>query len=377
MTDPTHIDLSGSWLFVDDDPNSAKSYAARLSEGANAIALTVLPPSQGRVALLTGNSTPLGVLMDVDLTGEPGEHGTGLGIAQDIRARQKARKINEFPIIRFANIEPVKINIGGDPSSDDLFDDKMDKGAVGRNTGIVQRRLIGVAAIYDHLKSMGNNPADSEISNLFSLDEPHLSEWTHPGLMSRLTDGMRQAIHVAAGAYLRSFLMPTGLLMDRKLLLMRMGTTQESGEKSWDVISKFADSFKFRGLGSEHYERWWARGLEEAWDELEFAEAPIAMTSATDRTSAFANVFDIELEPLQLGDRSPGTRPWRWCTLRQEEDPPSYVPVDPRFGVKISPRVDVAPWIEPAMASIGAAVRKEQDARLNRTDIERLVSELS
>lgn len=115
------------WAFVEDQPNEAKAFAEQLRTGQPAIAVEVLGPLKAREDLLTGKVVPLGVLMDVDLSGVTGEHGTGLGIAQDIPGKQKAREIPDYPIVRLAGPKPVEKIVGGDPSSDDLLDLRISK----------------------------------------------------------------------------------------------------------------------------------------------------------------------------------------------------------------------------------------------------------
>ncbi|TCF96437.1 hypothetical protein BZM26_37695 [Paraburkholderia strydomiana] len=116
----------GVWILVDDAVSEAKSFAdALLVKGG--IQVEVLSPEDGRISLLSGARHPAGVLIDVDLSSISGETGTGPGIAQDIRVKQKSGAIPEYPVVRFAALAPVQRNVRGDPTSDDLFDVKIQK----------------------------------------------------------------------------------------------------------------------------------------------------------------------------------------------------------------------------------------------------------
>src|SRR5262245_34052873 len=110
------------WLFVDDQHAEAKTLVGLLSRDRAGISVEVMPPSQAKEMLLGKGYYPRGVLMDIDLSGDPAQRGSGAGFAQDVRVRQKARELPEFPVIRLAGRTPVKKHVAGDPTSDDLFD---------------------------------------------------------------------------------------------------------------------------------------------------------------------------------------------------------------------------------------------------------------
>lgn len=365
--------VEGKWLFVDDEEASAASYRDAFAHASDSLDIVVARPSAGRQLLLTG-AHPRGVLMDVELSGEAGEHGTGLGLAQDIRALQKSSAIPEYPVIRFANAQPIQRNVSGDPASDDLFDDKINKAEVGERRDEFARRIVGVRTVYEGLLAFDKGKLD--FKQLFNVDDEGIEEWLHPGLLARLEDGHSHATHVAAGAFIRSFLGPPGLLINRHLLITRLGIDPDSAKKNWDTIASFANGFAYSGLGFGFSPRWWARGLELAWMSLKGAENPLASTPSGERAAVLSKELGVELTALKMPPMSPGDRPWRWCQLSSEQNPPEFMPVDPKYGVRITPRADLAPWVDPLHASIGVALRNKDDRRLNRRDLDRLAAEL-
>ncbi|MGO7533506.1 hypothetical protein [Rhizobium leguminosarum] len=366
-------DVAGKWLFVDDDAASAASYRDKFAEASDPLEIVVARPSTGRELLLTG-ARPKGVLMDVELSGEAGEHGTGLGLAQDIRALQKSGGIPEYPIIRFANAQPIQRNVSGDPASDDLFDDKISKADVGKHRDEFARRIVGARTVYDGLLAFDKGKLD--FKQLFNVNDEGIEEWLHPGLLARLEDGHSHSTHVAAGAFIRSFLGPPGLLVSHHLLLTRLGIDPDSAKKHWDTVAAFAAGFTYAGLGHGFSPRWWARGLELAWMSLKSAEGPLASTPVGERAAVLSKELGVELAALKMPPMSPGDRPWRWCQLSNEQNPPEWLPVDPKYGVRITPRADLAPWVDPLYASIGMALRNKHDRRLNWRDLDRLAAEL-
>ncbi len=252
------------WALVEDQLVEAESFAHRLGAGERPIVVKVIDPAKAREDLLTGKIVPLGVLMDVELSKITGEHGTGLGIAQDIRGKQKAHEIGDYPIARFARPEPVARIVGGDPSSEDLFDLRVGKIEVVNDCASVQRWLTGVKRVYDQLASFAALD-DQALDTLLGLTSQQREEWSHPALHTRLADGHQTTVHVAAGTFIRGLLLSPGLLIDEILLAVRLGLDREGSSEAWRQLLNGFTSFQFKGTAHEEFERWWARGLEDWW----------------------------------------------------------------------------------------------------------------
>src|SRR5438105_2056783 len=327
------------WAFVEDQPDEAQAFAERLGTGERAIAVKVLSPSQAREDLLTGKVVPLGVLMDVDLSGIAGEHGTGLGIAQDIRGKQKAHEVADYPIVRFARPEPVAKIVGGDPSSDDLFDLRLGKIEVVNNCASVQIRLNGAKRVYDQLTSFVSVD-DQALDTALGLTPQQREEWSHPALHTRLADGRQTAVHVVAGAFIRGLLLSQGLLIDEILLAVRLGLDREGSGEAWSQLLNGFTNFKFKGTAHEEFERWWARGLDDWWLEISGGNS-LASLTIEERHELLCNHFRLNgLLPLTMPKGSAGDRPWRLCTLNLKEYEPKYIPIDPSAAFRLSPRTD-------------------------------------
>jgi len=359
------------WAFVEDQIDEAESFRNQLEGGEGAIEISVLGPGAARQDLLTGRIAPAGVLMDVDVSLATGEHGTGLGIAQDIRGKQKAREIPDYPIVRFARPEPVAKIIGGDPSSDDLFDLRIQKHEVVSDCRAVQRRLNGVKRVYDELAGLVSVDEEA-ITMLLGLSPQKREEWSHPALHTRLADGLQFAVHVAAGTFMRGFLNSPGLLIDEVLLAVRLGLDCEASGDAWRQLRETLMGFKFSGAAHEEFERWWARGLEDWWLGLSGGNS-LASLTIRERHEVLCNHLRLNgLQPLIMPRGSAGDRPWRLCTLSLEAHEPQCVPVDPSASVRLTSRTDLPAWTDPQYASLGEAVRATDDKRLNRSDLDRL-----
>jgi hypothetical protein len=358
-----------TWVLVDDSPDEAQSFADQLAKGDYRLAVEVLAPGIARERLLTKTVTPTGVLMDVDLANAPGERGSGPGIAQDMRVKQKAGEINEFPIVRFAARLPVQKNVNGDPGSDDLFDLKILKEEFAAGVASVQRRLIGLQEVYKGLSGCDYRAKDAP-NRLLGLDDNDLSRWSHQGFHDRVLSALQVATHVAAGAFMRGFLTPTGLLLSEVVLSYRLGIDSGASGEGWVNLLKQV-TCKYKGIGSEYFPRWWSRGLEDWWFDTIKCERALVSLTINERVETLRKSFG-NLVPLRMPEGSAGDKPWRPCALSLEADPPGLVPVDPTEAVRITPRADSPAWTDPMYASLRLALQARDDFRINRVDLTRL-----
>lgn len=361
-----------NWLFVDDQAD-AVAYAAELAK-VN-VKVDHVQPSAARKLLLDQNPSLAGVLMDVDLSGEVGMLGTGLGLAQDVRARQKNGGLEDFPIIRFANPGPIAKNVRGDPTSDDLFDDYLFKAEVGRSAQSVAARLGLTETVYGAYHKFKRErqagKADVKfVEELLGLTGDQLEEWVHGALTTRLASGFVGPIHVAAGTFLRSCFNAVGVMVDRQTLAMRLGLS--ANQETWNTIEKWLATSKYRGVGADFAERWWSSGVDQAWYSLDGASSPLSATPVDDRLKILSRSLKDKFIPLKMPETSPGEKPWRWCQLSLERDEPEYIPVDPSRGIKLTLPNDLPAWVDPLMASFGVAIRQREDTRISAADREKL-----
>jgi hypothetical protein len=359
-----------TWFFIDDLPDEAQAFADQLGTGPNRIQIQVKSPHEARNLLLVTKVAPQGVLMDVDLSAAAGEVGSGPGIAQDLRVKQKARDISEFPIVRFAAAANVAKNVQGDPGSDDLFDLKIQKEELRGGTAVVQRKLVGLEQLYGALSTY-DPVAKPTLADLVGLTSPHLDLWCHQGLRDRVASALQITTHVAAGTFMRDFILPVGLLLDEDVLSYRLGIDRLASADTWKQL-RDALPFRYGGVASDYFQRWWARGLEDWWLDTIKESRVLAALTIDQRVAALRVALGLELVPLVMPVGSAGDRPWRFCTISLEADPPRLIPVDPAEAVRVTPRADLPAWADPLCAALGPALQAKHDLRLNRSDLARL-----
>jgi hypothetical protein len=359
------------WIFVDDSEGEAKSFATRLSEASSPFKVVPVLPEPARAGLLSNKIRPAGVLMDVDLSGAPGPLGTGPGIAQDIRVKQKAGEICEYPVIRFAGATNVARNVKGDPASDDLFDAKiMKEDLLKLGPSEVLARMAGILQVYRELPTFKDLPRE-EFSRAIGLERERWERFGHPAFADRVLYSLQIALHVASGAFLRSFLLVPGLLIDEALLAVRLGVDMNRSGRYWDVLRSQLD-FKYVGVGAVGFTRWWARALDEWWASRPESSSPLSSLTIDERISKLNDWGFKGLVPIKMPQGSAGQKPWRLCCLCLEREPPFVVPIDPNESVRMVGADDQAPWVDPRYASLQSALEEKGDFRLNAADLQRL-----
>lgn len=350
------------WLLIDDNHEEATSFAKKLSS-VDRLIVEHLSASDAIEALESGNFSAAGVLMDVDLSNELGQRQTGPGMSQDIRVAQQNETIGAFPIVRFSLREKILINIGRDSSSDDIFDLKIEKDglSVAEQCSEAQSKLIGVREIYDALSA-----EPSELPALLGLTGEQWSRWGSSNFEQDVEQGDR--IHLRAYPFTRLLSHP-GLLIEEDLLAFRLGVSKQDS-KGWLALVEQLSFSHYSGVGSAEFKRWWARSIEEWWQDELKVPTPLAGCSIDKRYSHLNERFD-GLLPLKMPDESLGDRPWRHCTLTMEQRQ-ELLPVDPSKSVKLKPRSRMPTWLDPLYAALGVALQNRDDPRLDKEDLRRL-----
>lgn len=355
------------WTYVDDSIPEAQAFAAKLSDGAHPIMVTVLDPSEAREKLLSGSMPTSGVLMDVDLSSQSGELGTGPGIAQDIRVRQRSERLSEFPIVRFSGRDKVLRNVRGDPTSSDLFDLKIEKEELTQHLDDVQHRLRGLEVIYASIAGLERENPD--LLSLLGVSDEQFEAWGHPSLIERLSSGVHFAVHVAAHALVNTVLTPPGLLINEKLLQFRLGVDAAASGEAWNELRAKFVSFQYAGAGAPFFSAWWAKGLDEWWWE-NYPSQPLSSLTIEERNKLLEQACK-GLRRLEMPQGSAGIRPWRHCSLTLEGASGTWSPVDPSEAVRLTPWSDLPPWVDPQYAALAVAA-EEKDPRASREDLLRL-----
>ncbi|MGO4737352.1 hypothetical protein AB4099_12465 [Bosea sp. 2KB_26] len=358
------------WMIVDDQLRDAETFAASF-ERAFPVEGYVWKAAQAADAqndLLRGNRQDIaGVFVDVDLSSDGKVIGTGLGLAQNVRARQKNKKekVPDYPIFRFANPDPVREYIGDDPASDDLFDLLVSKDYARGNLRAVAEQATAVRSVYDGLSA--SPPADlAQFAQACGLDFDQFEVWGDVRLWQKLRLGLADTstTHVAAGTFVRTFLLPEGLLVGEEVMAVRMGIDR-ANSPGWPIIRDSLAGAKYNGLGANGFTRWWARGINAYWlthDQDEY----LHQRTSRERVEKLRAATGAELVHLE-----PSAAYWRLCALSRRRG--ELRPIDPARALTLLQRVPQDPWIDPEQAAPDVAAMMRGDARVDPDELARVI----
>ncbi|MDF2384867.1 hypothetical protein JMG10_25570 [Nostoc ellipsosporum NOK] len=342
-----------TWLFVDDSSPEREALASQIAD--DVIDVKPMSAKEARQALTDASLKPSGILMDIELGNESGVVEDGLSLAAAIRAEQNKGSVPAFPIIRFSRKTKIAEYVGTDSSSDALFDWACDKESISTEPKLAKLRgyMLAFSEIYASVKTA------EAIDGPVKLSTVNWDILGHSALSDRFK--IFDRVHSRAGLLAKMLVTP-GILISEDLLSARLGIDVNKSAGYADILVALSD-YRYQGLGGDHVVRWWARGLEYWWEESFGQDDPLAGLSIAERTGALKSKFG-DITPLVQDEKSPGDRPWRYCTLTLEKYG-EFMSVDPEWGVPMIARLAHDGWEDPLYAALGVALQTKDDPRLN------------
>jgi hypothetical protein len=141
-----------------------------------------------------------------------------------------------------------------------------------------------------------------------------------------------------SGLLLSSFVKPVGILIGPDVLSARLGISKESPD--WDNLLNQIDEFKYSGIYSKTYDRWWAHGIE-IWWKLNFPSAStLRRLTASERCKLISEKYGLnQLIGLEKQPSSNSNRLWTICSGNSK-------PLDPVDGYEIAKDINNSPWLD-------------------------------
>jgi hypothetical protein len=373
--------MSKTYILIDDEAQSgapAELYSEELtnaSEGKLRVQ-TYRPSSLREVLKFIADAKADGLLLDIALTNATADGAPlaydGVALAQQIRTlqtrglRQSAEGLPEFPIVRLSKTDVIREYIGDDTTSNDLFDEKVDKAEIIDHPASVAKRALSLAIGYPRLSAYAKGEqTDEAIAELLGCSADFLSR-----LDARALVGFRRPgapAHILSRYVATALLSRPGPLLDEALLAVRLGIDR-SRSNDWDALRAALGRAIYRGVFAEGYERWWLPLLLDWWSEDIDPDQPPYRLGATERVEAIKNKTRLEsLAPLPEDSDSPGLKFWHLCVRSQR-------PVDPAFGFPLMSVWGQEPWQDVDYLCLEEARRDSRNPRLRPAERSRLAS---
>ncbi len=366
-----------TYLMLDDDAGAdspAELYAEALEAASNGeLTVEVRRPGPMRETIATiAGLAPQGLLLDVALTHALDEQQQpvgfdGIALAQQVRTLQtRARTpgaadgLPEFPVLRLSKRDVVREYVNKDSTSDDLFDEHLDKEFVVERPALAARIALSLATDYPAVTAFAAcEPDDAGLAALLDRDATFLGR-----LDPRVLLGLRRRgapPHVLSRFIVVELLARAGPLVDRAALAVRLGVDVATSA-DWPQLLERLQPSRYAGAFASGYERWWATGVLDWWQSQVEPDKALQRLSAEQRIETLARATGLQaLAPLQPTADSPGTRPWQICVR-------SGLPVDPGEGFPLLPTYGMETWHDTEYLCLEEALRNPTEPRLSAAE---------
>lgn len=340
------------YLFIDDDVSDgaaagdgggadAEAYSRALTNasGGRLSIRSAQPRALGDVLRLVHENHGGGLLLDVSFVNaasatEAAPEYDGIALAQQIRILQNRGQLPSFPIVRLSKRDVVREYVAGDTTSDDLFDERVDKEDVAERREEISSKLISLAADYPVIAKFA--ASDREATHLAALLDivPELLDRVDARSFVGL---LRPApAHTLAQYFITGFLRRPGVLIDEALLSVRLGVDAVASE-DWPSLLTALDGVRYRGVFGDGYPRYWMFALADWWLQLGVSGTLKGM-EADGRVEVLQEKLGLRrLESVPADPDSPGRRYWHRCVVTGK-------PVDPAEGFPLIDEWGHEPW---------------------------------
>lgn len=257
--------------------------------------------------------------------------------AQYYRSLVTENPEKSIPIVLYSNDEKIKKFYFNDFTSQDLFDYTIEK----------EKFFVGLERYSNIIKSLINsyslvrtlqndNPASLE--ELVSVPR-QVKQAVDPRVFEQLAGSKYlHDTYMASNFILNQIVRPIGILIGEDVISARLGISKSSS--SWSDLLSQLEEFKYLGLFSDSYERWWAEGIEYWWKNTVKSTTRLRRLSSAERLASLREKFtSFQLDEVEGDHRSVAKRYWTICKL-------TSIPVDPSDAFEVQTELSSSPWLE-------------------------------
>lgn len=340
--------MSNKYIFIDDQPEEVvSSITGRLSSFGN---VNITPVSiktfNEMINYISTNIDNIdGIILDLRLDEVPISGTKSIAqykapaIAQELRTLSAEsdptkRHLKDLPIVLCSTDENIKAIYKDENASHNLFDIRFLKGDTD-NFELISKQLLCLIEGYKLITDSQDN-----ISKILYIEESYLDK----NLISKFKDQSRILTHNIAQVILKDLIFSTGLLIDRNMLIAKLGIDLKASE---DVDALINDTFKeakYQGVFSNGWDRWWLPKIIEIFKQI--TDISLVQVDAKTRIEKLIeNTVYKKLQVATLIDDNFSNRFWTYCQGYKAETG-EIRPLDPLEGFKIVKGREHLSWHE-------------------------------
>lgn len=372
-----------TYFYYDDEKDKANSHAEFLSDSSSIIVKYKEPKNLKETLIEIRDSFKEkqlnGLILDLrlDIAKINGVYYRGTTLAQELRTENSEGESllpYDFPIILLSS-DANLLKYNSDDSSHGLFDMIISKDKYSKkvpNREIILSRLIALSNGY---KLIQENKKDTLIHKLLGLEEDKVS-FLFPKFIYSLKQLMNKPVHVIARFIKNKLIEVTGLLVDRDILLARLGVDKDNtNQEALNSLFELVKKFQYKGAFHEGWELYWMDFVKLWWDSDISKTKTMKSLSASKRIEIISEKTGIKglvsAKPLK---NNYSDFFWTVCILSRK-------PIDPMNGFisisKYDPINENAilsdnqdPWIEKDYVTKGEFSKNSRNIILDSIDAE-------
>jgi hypothetical protein len=264
-------------------------------------------------------------------------------IAQTLRTLNTKYHM-DIPMILISS-EPNISDYYKDLTSQDLFDLSLTKGILLKNVKKYSLRFKSFIKSYNTIESKKFN-----IQAILEIDENRLKNLDYR-IIEKLNDPIHSIDVFAFSSFIiKNLIQSFGVLFGEDVLSARLGVSKES--KDWEAFKELFDDFKYKGVFSDSYNRWWSDGLINWWKLNNDGENNLRQLNAKQRVSKLKLITKLDLVEQTKTKYAKSSSFWTICKE-------TSLPIDPIDGLELLKK-DLLPWQETEYISIQAGFEPQK-----------------
>lgn len=258
-------------------------------------------------------------------------------IAQTLRTKNTVHH-KDIPIVLISTDQNFT-DYYNDYSSHDLFDFACTKEKLLDDPISFKSKLESFLKAYELVKA---NSCDVEGSLNKSKENFDIL------ITEKLRDHIRKDDYFAFITFIYNHIINSiGVLIGEDVLSARLGVSKES--EDWTKLKEQLIDFKYKGIFSDYYDRWWSKEIESWWSKNNEGKNTLRREVSELRVEKIANITKLKnLKKIEKLGFSQSNRFWTICRK-------SKSPIDPIDGLELNDR-ELYAWQEKEYLSVDSAL---------------------
>lgn len=282
-------------------------------------------------------------------------------LAQTIRTKNTSNH-RRLPIVLISS-EGVISDYYKDYTSQDLFDFAISKKQLSENLGKYTTRMISLVEGYKLLDECIKEGKSFE--SLLKIPKPIEAKFSPSAKDLLNSEKITSCSFMASTFIINHLVKSSGILIGEDILAARLGVDKQSPD--WEALKEYLSEYKYDGIYSDAYTRWWSLGLELWWKANFTENSALKRLNAGKRIELLEKKFNLnKLEIAQKIEHSKSDYFWTVCQIKR-------APLDPMDGFEKDK--NIMPWEDPLYYSLLAASELSSPKKMKLIDRKRFLKE--